>query len=373
MYLLYNNSRKLGVYIHVPFCRRRCIYCDFYFEIGQSRSNFETCVLQEYEARKPDDPQNPNTLYFGGGTPSLLSPQAISKLISGLGLKTQEITLEANPEDLSPEYLAQIREAGVNRLSLGVQSLEDNILQFLGRKHRANQAKQAILDAKKAGFQRISIDLIIGVRAENLDYLNWFREQNIGHLSVYLLTVEPQTPLYHFIQKGRLKAPCEDQQADAYIDMQDKLSRLGYEQYEISSYALPGQESHHNRIYWSGGDYLGLGPGAHSKKTHQDGSITRRHTHALLTEWQQNPSQARFKEESLNPQEALLESLAFGIRDLKRGISVAQPTPEFQSLMQAFIAQNWITRSDQSYQLTPIGARFADAVAREILGLEWAK
>lgn len=366
-----------GIYIHVPFCRRRCIYCDFYFEIGKSSSGFERCILQEYEARKAGWPCAPDTLYLGGGTPSLLKPEALSKLIQSLAPDAQEITLEANPEDLNPEYLTQIRAAGINRLSLGIQSLEDPILKFLGRKHRASAAKQAILEARQAGFDKISVDLIIGVQGENLDYLKWFQEQNIGHLSVYLLTVEPLTPLSRFIQKGRFKAPCEDQQADSYIAMQENLAALGYQQYEISSYALPGQESKHNRIYWSQGTYLGLGPGAHSMKLHPDGSVTRRHTQALLAQWQRDPIKASFAEEHLSPREALLESLAFGIRDLSSGIqpeslaSRHQTTlpKNFSSIMQEFAQKQWVVQNNQTYQLTTLGARFADAVARELLGL----
>ncbi len=331
-------------------------------------------MLQEFQARKTGWPQNPDTIYLGGGTPSLLKPQAVSRLVRTLGLNAQEITLEANPEDLTPEYLTQIRQAGINRLSLGIQSFEDPILKFLGRKHRSQQAKQVILDAQRAGFTRLSVDLIIGVRGENLDTIGWLRDQNIGHLSVYLLTVEPFTPLSRLIQKGRLKAPCEDQQTDAYIWMQENLIQLGYEQYEISSYALPGQESQHNRIYWSQGTYLGLGPGAHSMRLNPDGSVLRRHTHARLAEWQRDPVQAPFQEELLTPQEALLESLAFGIRDLGRGICKTELAARhqtgvpagFESLMQEFIDQKWIAGN---YKLTPLGARFADAIARKILAI----
>ncbi|MEI6791074.1 MAG: hypothetical protein WCK42_07835, partial [Myxococcaceae bacterium] len=223
--------------------------------------------------------------------------------------------------------------------------------------------------------------LIIGIESENLDYVSWLRDQNIGHLSIYLLTVEPLTPLSRFIQKGRFKAPCEDHQADSYIAMQERLSALGYQQYEISSYALPGQESQHNRIYWSQGSYLGLGPGAHSMKLNSDGSVVRRHTQALLAEWQRDPLKASFQEELLIPQEALLESLAFGIRDLGLGIKSEDlasrhktKLPEsFTGLMQEFAEKEWVTSINRVYKLTPLGARFADAVAREILNLPQAK
>lgn len=371
---VYNKSDKFGIYIHIPFCRRRCIYCDFYFEIGKSQAGFGTCILQEWNARKT--PQKPDTLYFGGGTPSLLSASSLAKLIQTLAPGSAEITLEANPEDLTPEYLKQIHIAGINRLSLGIQSFEDPILKFLGRKHRTAQAKQAILDAKQAGFEKISVDLIIGIAGENLDCASWLREQNIGHLSVYLLTVEPLTPLSRFINKGRFNAPCEDQQTDAYIWMQENLANLGYQQYEISSYALPGQESQHNRIYWSQGSYLGLGPGAHSMRLNPDGSVLRRHTQAKLAEWQCDPINASFQEELLTPQEALLESLAFGIRDLGHGVCPEKlaarhltSLPDgFEKLMQKFLDRQWITGR---YKLTPLGARFADAIAREILATHY--
>jgi oxygen-independent coproporphyrinogen-3 oxidase len=166
--------------------------------------------------------------------------------------------------------------------------------------------------------------------------------------------------------------------------MQGNLSKLGYQQYEISSYALPGQESQHNRIYWSQGSYLGLGPGAHSMRFNPDGSIVRRHTQAQLAEWLRNPAEASFQEELLTPQEALLESLAFGIRDLVRGICPQELANRhqtslpnnFENLMQGFIKKDWAIRHCEhsndkgKYRLTPTGARFADAIAREILGLQ---
>ncbi|MBL4818213.1 MAG: radical SAM protein, partial [Deltaproteobacteria bacterium] len=243
MNLLYNNS-KSGVYIHVPFCRRRCSYCDFYFEIGRSRANFERYIQQEWDFRKDSWPFEPQTLYFGGGTPSLLVPEQIGALIRILAPNAREITLEANPEDLNPEYLKQIRQLGVNRLSLGIQSFEDPILTYLGRNHSSKQAKECISQAQEAGFKRISVDIIAGVPGENLEPgFEWLHEQKIGHISSYLLTVEPNTPLVKLIQKKRRQEPQHDFQADAYGQVQNQLKILGYEQYEVSSYALPGQES----------------------------------------------------------------------------------------------------------------------------------
>lgn len=377
MNLIYNKFDKFGIYIHVPFCRRRCIYCDFYFEIGRPDAAFERALLAELNHRKTDLIRAADTLYFGGGTPSLLAPETIKNLVLRLGNQAQEITLEANPEDLTPDYLSQIYDAGVNRLSLGVQSFEDPILKFLGRKHRSDQAKQAILDAQKAGFKQISVDLMVGIEGETLDSINWLREQDIGHLSVYLLTVEPLTPLSRFIDKGRFKPLNDDYQADIYADMQARLSKLGYRQYEISSYAIPGQESQHNRIYWSQGSYLGLGPGAHSMNLNPDGSVLRRHTQAKLAEWLLDPTKPRIQEELLSPDEALLESLAFGIRDLVNGICPVELAKRHQTdlpiklpqVFEKFMVKHWAYQDQETYRLTPEGARFADAIGREILAL----
>ncbi len=328
--------------------------------------------------READWPEDAQTLYFGGGTPSLLEPKQIAALISVLGSNAAEITLEANPEDLNPSYLKAIRGAGVTRLSLGVQSFEDAMLKKLGRMHTAEQARQAILDAKQAGFERISVDQIVGVEGENwLPGVEWLAKQDIGHVSVYLLTVETGTPLDRLIQKGRYQAPGHDEQADAYEAVQKRLAELGYRQYEISSYALPGQESQHNRVYWSQGQYLGLGPGAHSMRLNEDGSVTRRHTKAKLGEWSAGSENAGFEEELLSQSEALCEALAFGLRDLISGIEPAGlaarhrcelPTG-WQLLVSDLSDRGWLRQADGRVYMTAIGARFGDAVAREVLNL----
>ncbi len=334
--------------------------------------------MKEWQTRKAAWPEGAQTLYFGGGTPSLLAPEQIAALISALGQDATEITLEANPEDLNPPYLKAIREAGVTRLSLGVQSFEDNVLKKLGRMHTAEQARQAIQDAKNAGFERISVDQIVGIEGENwVPGIEWLAEQGIGHVSVYLLTVETGTPLDRLIQKGRYRAPGHDEQADAYEAIQKRLAQLGYRQYEISSYALPGQESQHNRVYWSQGQYLGLGPGAHSMRLHVDGSVSRRHTKAKLGEWSAGPENAGFEEEHLSQSDALREALAFGLRDLVTGIEpailAARHRSELPAAWPALVAdlskRGWIREAGGQVYMTALGARFGDAVAREILAL----
>ncbi len=376
-----------GIYVHVPWCHRRCSYCDFYFEIGKSDSKFAATVLAEWDARRQSFPLlSAKTLYFGGGTPSTLSSEQLSQIISpiksGQSLHPDaEITLEANPEDLNPCYLTEIKQAGINRLSLGVQSFDLGILKWLGRKHDSKTARAAIVHALEAGFTRLSVDLIVGVPGEDWqqisEAISWLNKIGVGHVSVYVLTVEPLTPLERLIEKGQRLRPSEDAQAAAYEQAQAILKEQGYRQYEISSFAKPGQESQHNRLYWAQGSYLGLGPGAHSMLLKPDGSIYRRHTQGILSEWLKDPLAAHFTEDILDPDHALLESLAFGIRDLLRGVKVksqldrhkcALPKSFFRTV-ENLQERGWVVERDNCLFLTPLGTLFADAVAREFLGM----
>ncbi len=376
-----------GIYVHVPWCHRRCSYCDFYFEVGKSDAKFSECVLAEWNARRQLFPSLPaKTLYFGGGTPSTLSSVQLSKIISPIKISQSldpdaEITLEANPEDLTPTYLAEIKQAGVNRLSLGVQSFDDVILKWLGRKHDATMARTAVRQALDAGFTRLSVDLIVGVPSEDWQQIQgaiiWLKEVGVGHISVYVLTVEPLTPLERLIEKGQRLRPIDDAQALVYEQAQKFLIEQGYRQYEISSFAKPGQESQHNRLYWAQGNYLGLGPGAHSMLLQPDGSIYRRHTQGILSEWLKNPVAASFTEDILDPEHAFLESLAFGIRDLLRGVQVKSQLDRhkcalpksFFNTVENLKERGWVVEHEECLLLTPLGTLFADAVAREFLGM----
>lgn len=359
-----------SIYIHIPFCKRKCVYCNFYFETTKPPADFHFKIIEEWKNRKTTEIIN--TLYFGGGTPSALNPVAIKNIITNLRSKKMEITLECNPEDLNLNYLAKVKECGINRLSIGVQSFDNKILKFLGRKHTGEIAKKAILNAKLVNFKKISIDLMIGINKLAETELNWLREQDIGHLSLYILTIEPKTFLAKNITKKRIQKPNENMQVKTYYDIQKQLKSLGYSQYEISNFALPGQESLHNQIYWSNDSYLGLGPGAYSLQINPDGSLLRRHNSAMLFEWLKNPNEAQYQEEFLNPSKALIESLAFGIRNLQKGICLKKiekkhltKTPaNFKKIMQRFIDWKWVTKN---YKLTAFGCQFADYITRSIL------
>lgn len=377
-----------GLYVHVPWCRRRCPYCDFYFEVGRADPRFAAAIDDELAARRGDAPRRgASTLYFGGGTPSALDDESVGRVVESArtraGLEADaEITLEANPEDLVGEgRLARLRAAGVNRVSLGVQSFDDGVLRWLGRAHDGETAARVVTEALEAGISRVSVDLICGVPEEPEGRLLADVERavalGVGHVSAYLLTVEEDTPLVQLIARGARKDVDEDRQADAYEALQELLPARGLEQYEVSSYARPGEESRHNRLYWARGSYLGLGPGAHSMRLCDDGSVARRHTHGRAAEWLTAPRAASFDEELLSPAEAFLESVAFGLRDLKRGVHLdalavrhhVKVPAALHEVLDAAVTRGHVLREGPHARLTREGVRFADAVARDVLGV----
>ena len=259
-----------GLYIHIPYCRSKCRYCDFYSTPcpdGVPEAYIDA-LCREMDRFSPcgSTPLRPDTLYFGGGTPSLLTPAQAARLIRAAGpVPGAEITLEANPETVTPERLAAFRRAGVNRLSLGIQTARDDSLARLGRRHTAAQSRRALGMAVQAGFTDISGDLMLALPAYTMAELDettaLLAESGCTHISGYLLKIEPNTV---FGKRPPEALPGDDAAADFYLAGVEKLAALGSAQYEISNYARPGFESRHNRIYWDCGDYLGLGAAAHS-------------------------------------------------------------------------------------------------------------
>lgn len=264
-----------GIYLHIPFCRQACYYCNFHFSTSLVQQEaVVNSLLQEITLQKDYLGQEPvHTIYFGGGTPSLLKEQELNTLLLHLRATFNvapdaEITLEANPDDLTIEKLTQLKAAGINRLSIGVQSFHEEDLTWMNRAHNSRQALSCIKQAQDLGFQNITIDLIYG--GPTLTDEGW--EQNvkqaialgIPHLSCYALTVEPGTALDHFIKKKKMAATDPDKAAQHFEMLMEWLGAAGYEHYEISNFALPGWHSRHNSSYWQGKPYLGLGPSAHS-------------------------------------------------------------------------------------------------------------
>ena len=266
----------LALYVHIPFCETKCPYCDFntYAGIEGLMPSYVAALRRELAAWG-DVLGHPgvNTVFFGGGTPSYLPSEDLSLVVGTVGstfdiAPTAEVTLEANPGDLTASKLTAYLECGVNRLSIGFQSLSDRLLEVLGRRHSASEAVDAYRLAVASGFGNVSIDLIYGLPYQTLEDWKETLEGAVGlsppHISMYCLTLEEGTPMEQQVRSGRLPEPDSDLAADMYLAAQDALGRQGYRHYEISNWARPGFESRHNMTYWRNQPYLGVGPGAHS-------------------------------------------------------------------------------------------------------------
>lgn len=264
-----------GIYIHVPYCRTRCIYCDFFTQTNlSSRLDYVSALCKEVELRK-DYLKNETvrTIYFGGGTPSLLLAEDFNRIFKAIYDTFQvsedvEISLEANPDDLSSEYIAILRSFPFNRLSIGIQSFNDLELKFINRRHTAKEAIDAVNRVQDAGFNNMSIDLMYGLPNQSMDIwksnLDTAISLGVQHISSYHLIYEEGTKLYRLFKKGEVKEADEDLSLDMFSTMIDELSNANFEHYEISNFAKNGLYSKHNTSYWLGDKYLALGPAAHS-------------------------------------------------------------------------------------------------------------
>ena len=290
-----------GLYLHVPFCARRCTYCDFYFVAGRKApAGFVAAALVEIDrlADAYAAQERLDTLYVGGGTPSRLPLADLGALFARIRTRFRadaldELTVEVNPDDATPEYLRGLRSLGADRLSIGVQSFFDEDLRWMNRAHDADAAHRVVDAARAAGFDRFSVDLIFGLPHQPAE--RWTAnvaravELDVPHVSAYALTVEPKTAFGKAVLTGREAAP--DDEATAYLFRwtMDRLRAAGYEHYEISSYARPGQRAVHNSRYWTHANYLGVGPGAHSfwRPRRLGGGVARR--------WQNAASLSRYE------------------------------------------------------------------------------
>ena len=274
--MLFDTSRPEGLYVHIPFCATKCPYCDFntYAGIESQMEPYLAALRKEIElwGAVLGGPRL-ETVFFGGGTPSYLPPGSLGMLLDAVrgsfGLAVEaEITAEANPDDLCAEKLASLLEAGVNRLSIGVQSLDDDLLRLLGRRHSAGEALEAFTTARSAGFDNVSIDLMYGLPDQTLEQWGATLATALGmrpsHISMYCLTLEGGTPMERDAAAGRIPVPDGDLAADMYLMAEVQTAEAGYRHYEISNWAIPGRESRHNLLYWRNRPFLGVGPGAHS-------------------------------------------------------------------------------------------------------------
>ncbi|MBO7408662.1 MAG: radical SAM family heme chaperone HemW [Paludibacteraceae bacterium] len=265
-------GREVGVYVHIPFCVSRCKYCDFYSTtLLDLRHQYATAVATEAQDRISEGTPV-RTIYFGGGTPSVLLTEDIAlvlnTILSRSSIEPIEITLEANPGDLDIDKLRELRRFGINRLSIGIQSFNDEMLQRIGRRHNADEARQAVAMAKAAGFDNISIDLMYALPGQTID--DWKQQiyealrLGVQHISAYCLSYEPNTVFGKLLASGLL-SETDDETANQMADvLAEKLAANGFVHYEVSNFALPNYESRHNSSYWTNVPYIGLGAGAHS-------------------------------------------------------------------------------------------------------------
>ena len=265
---------RIGLYIHIPFCASKCAYCDFYSRAGceGDMPRYQQALRTHLRECMPRiAPAYIDTVYFGGGTPSYYGARRIAELLaeikaSGQLLRTAEITVEANPDSVTRADLRRLRHAGVNRLSIGMQSANNDILKMIGRRHNFQQVEMAMKHARMEGFDNVSLDLIYGLPSQSAgdwaETLARALELHPEHISGYGLKLEPGTPMYEL--KDSPLIPDDDKQADMYLAMVETLARYNYQQYEISNFCIPGYESRHNFKYWRLDDYMGFGPGAHS-------------------------------------------------------------------------------------------------------------
>jgi oxygen-independent coproporphyrinogen-3 oxidase len=372
-----------GIYLHIPFCKKACHYCDFHFSTSlQQELPVIHAMERELALRKSFLNETVDTIYFGGGTPSLLLPERISFLLDAIYSRfpiseQPEITLEANPDDVSPARASAWKKAGINRISLGIQSFQSHWLEWMNRAHNAEQSLQAITELQAAGFENISIDLIYGMPEQAdvawLEEIQMAIDLQVTHLSCYALTVEPRTALWHMIETGKAVTVDPDQQARMFLLLMDSLERAGYEHYEISNFAKPGKRSRHNSAYWKGKTYLGIGPAAHSfNGSRRMWNIQNNTSYTSQIEAGVLP----LTEETLTAIEQWNEYIMTSIRTME-GISLKRIAEQFgveqseQLLLHAatWLKRNLLQQTDEHLCLTREGKLLADQIASDLFQL----
>ena len=375
-------AKRLGIYIHIPFCASKCGYCDFYSLAGcdHMMPDYQNALLDHLdESARSIKNYEVDTIYFGGGTPSFYGADRLVEILNALKLNgnvrlDSEITVECNPDSISLNALKLLRQEGVNRISLGVQASDNNLLKLIGRRHNFQQVKSAVQDARDAGFENISLDLIYGLPSQTKD--DWARtlariiELHPEHISCYGLKLEEGTPMYEQYRNSPL-LPDDDDQADMYFYAADMLERYGYKQYEISNFAAKGFESKHNLKYWNLEDYMGFGPGAHScvdnlrysfvKDLRQYISGVARGV-SIIDEYQQ-----------IDPMEKAVEYLMLGMRTAN-GISEHDYRTRCQcdwrpihKVLTAFAEKGWVEKTEDRWHFTVPGYLISNTLINILL------
>lgn len=313
---------SLGIYFHIPFCKQRCIYCDF---VSSTNIEYKSLIIDAMieEIKQVEIPASSTvTLYFGGGTPSVLEINEIERLLSAvknrMNVPIAETTIEVNPDDVTLEYLQSLRHLGIDRISIGIQSFADKDLQFLNRRHSSQQAQEAVLDAHKAGFNNISVDLMYGLPQCNAqDFKNnllTLLNLPITHFSAYHLSIEKNTPLYRQYKRDKIILPTEEESINQFNELENFAEEQGFIHYEISNFCKPKYYSIHNSNYWKNFPYIGVGVGAHG----YDGKNNRFENPAEISTYLEmiNHKKCHQKVEKLTQKEKFNEALFIGLRTM---------------------------------------------------------
>jgi oxygen-independent coproporphyrinogen-3 oxidase len=373
-----------AIYIHIPFCRKACHYCNFHFSTSlQKAPEVLKSIEKEMEIRSEELKEEINTVYFGGGTPSLIESESIASMLNQANkyfkiAPDAEITLEANPDDINFQKAKSWKSIGINRFSLGIQSFADKNLQWMNRAHNAVQSFAAIDTIRNAGFENFSIDLIYGTPGQTKE--GWIKDVetalklNIPHLSCYALTVEEKTALHTLIEKGEKQEVNQDEQAERFNVLMELTAEAGYHHYEISNLALPGFESKHNSSYWEGLSYLGFGPSAHS----YDGK-KRKWNIANNIKYAESISKhiVPFEEEILSQNDKLNEYTMTSIRRSKgieknrlMQLGGENKLSEIQKMILPYLESNKVVEHENGWRLTNEGKFFADGIAAALFILD---
>ncbi|GAA4819816.1 radical SAM family heme chaperone HemW [Algivirga pacifica] len=371
-----------GIYIHIPFCKQACYYCDFHFSTNlKLKTDLVQAIVKELEMQQYylGNPSQLKTLYFGGGTPSLLSKEELQQIMEAVEQyydcsMLEEITLEANPDDLNASKLQDLAEVGINRLSIGIQSFHDPFLKMMHRAHNAQEADTCVKLAQDAGIENISIDLIYGIPADTHQYweedLQKAMALKVPHISSYCLTIEEKTVLGNWTKKGRFK-PAEDEfSATQFERLLEVMKENGYEHYEISNFAQPGMYSKHNTAYWQQKKYLGIGPAAHSYN-----GQSRQYNIANNSKYTQQIHQGIIpaEREQLTVKDQVNEYLLTTLRTMwgsdmayiKNTYQVDIPK-QFQAVLKDMEQKGWIRWKGSLLQLTENGKLMADMVSENL-------
>jgi oxygen-independent coproporphyrinogen-3 oxidase len=373
-----------GIYIHIPFCKKACTYCDFHFTTSLKYAEEMTdAICKELILKKDRITEQVGSIYFGGGTPSVLPSPYLNRIFDTLTqhfsiAADAEITMETNPDDLNAKKIAELRHMPVNRFSIGTQSFFDEDLRWMNRAHNSAEAENSIKRSQDAGFENLSIDLIYGypllTNVKFLENINKAVDLQIPHISGYSLTVEPKTALASLIKKGKQIPLNDDQSAEQFQLLIEKLIAAGFEHYEISNYSLPGQYAVHNTNYWRGVSYLGIGPSAHGF----DGT-NRQLNVANNAEYMEKLQQGKLAEtvEELTQLDRLNEYIMTALRTMW-GMDLNQIKQrygktfeeEMRFNLKPFEERSWLQVEQDSVKLTPEGKLFADHIASELFLLE---